>query len=380
MFIYSNINTIKYTPTFGFNNSALKNAANKAVNNSSSTINTSVEIDRLMSNLKIGCISSPKTAIKAGEISIENKHLLDKICSLHKNINNVLKILTTSEINKIKKEYPNFVKYKTDYSISFNKYNKLGTGLTLVNTMYNFNSNSVLAIYLRDRQNNIIDVLPIKDNNILRMRENAKISKFSNPLNYILENEYLTQSEINSKNLNLILNTLHSELKNFYEVLALGGGLIDEELSDNIISVDKEIKQIKKNVAVKKIRPKNLKIFPNGAIELSNINKNGEKLYWHQGSTNKKSSGTTVIQLLSANDELIDGIAINDERIVANYPLEHKDNFPQSLNFLTSEEIKKLGMNNKIELFIEYFNNGKEAFYKDFNKKLEFSKQLSKIF
>lgn len=378
MFIYSNINTIKYTPTFGFRNTALKNAANKAVN--SSTINTSVEIDRLMSNLKTGCISAPKTSVKAGEISIENKHLLDKICSLHKNINNVLKILTTSEINKIKKEYPNFTKYKTDYSISFNKYNKTGFGLTLVNNIYNFNSNSVLAIYLRDRQNNIIDVLPIKDNNILRMREDAKISKFSNPLNYILENEYLTQSEINSKNLNLILNTLHSELKNFYEVLALGGGFIEEELSDNIISVDKEIKQIKKIVALKKIRPKNFKIFPNGAIELSNINKNGEKLYWHQGSTNKKSSGTTIIQLLSANNELIDGIAINDERIVANYPLEHKDNFPQSLNFLTSEEIKKLGMNNKIELFIEYFNNGKEAFYKDFNKKLEFNKQFSKIF
>ena len=108
MFINSNINTIKYTPTFGFNNSALKNAANKAVN--SSTINTSVEIDRLMSNLKTGCISAPKTSVKAGEISIENKHLLDKICSLHKNINNVLKILTTSEINKIKKEYPNFKK------------------------------------------------------------------------------------------------------------------------------------------------------------------------------------------------------------------------------------------------------------------------------
>lgn len=378
MFIYSNINTIKYTPTFGFNNSALKNAANKAVN--SSTINTSVEIDRLMSNLKTGCISAPKTSVKAGEISIENKHLLGKICSLHKNINNVLKILTTSEINKIKKEYPNFTKYKTDYSISFNKYNKTGIGLTLVNNIYNFNSNSVLAIYLRDRQNNIIDVLPIKDNNILRMREDAKISKFSNPLNYILEDEYLTQSEINSKNLNLILNTLHSELKNFYEVLALGGGFIEEELSDNIISVDKEIKQIKKIVALKKIRPKNFKIFPNGAIELSNINKNGEKLYWHQGSTNKKSSGTTIIQLLSANNELIDGIAINDERIVANYPLEHKDNFPQSLNFLTSEEIKKLGMNNKIELFIEYFNNGKEAFYKDFNKKLEFNKQFSKIF
>ena len=378
MFIYSNINTIKYTPTFGFNNSALKNAANKAVN--SSTINTSVEIDRLMSNLKTGCISAPKTSVKAGEISIENKHLLDKICSLHKNINNVLKILSTSEINKIKKEYPNFIKYKTDYSISFNKYNKTGIGLTLVNNIYNFNSNSVLAIYLRDRQNNIIDVLPIKDNNILRIRENAKISKFSNPLNYILEDEYLTQSEINSKNLNLILNTLHSELKNFYEVLALGGGFIEEELSDNILNVDKEIKQIKKIVALKKIRPKNFKIFPNGAIEFSNINENGENLYWHQGSTNKKSSGTTIIQLLSANNELIDGIAINDERIVANYPLEHKDNFPQSLNFLTSEEIKKLGMNNKIELFIEYFNNGKEAFYKDFNKKLEFNKQFSKIF
>ncbi len=378
MFIYSNINTTKYTPTFGFNNSALKNAANKAVN--SSTINTSVEIDRLKSKLKTDYFFVSKTAVKAGEISIENKHLLDKICSLHKNINNVLKILTTSEINKLKKEYPNFTKYKTDYSISFNKYNKTGIGLTLVNNIYNFNSNSVLAIYLKDRQNNIIDVLPIKNNNILRMREDAKISKFSNPLNYILEDEYLTQSEINSKNLNLILNTLHSELKNFYEVLALGGGFIEEELSDNIISVDKEIKQIKKMVALKKIRPKNFKIYPNGAIELSNINKNGEKLYWHQGSTNKKSSGTTIIQLLSANNELIDGIAINDERIVANYPLEHKDNFPQSLNFLTSEEIKKLGMNNKIELFIEYFNNGKEAFYKDFNKKLEFNKQFSKIF
>ena len=378
MFIYSNINTIKYTPTFGFNNSALKNAANKAVN--SSTINTSVEIDRLMSNLKTGCISAPKTSVKAGKISIKNKHLLDKICSLHKNINNVLKILTTSEINKIKKEYPNFVKYKMDYSISFNKYNKTRIGLTLVNNIYNLSSSSLLTIYLKDSQNNIIDVLPIKKNNILRMRENAKISKFSNPLNYILKNEYLTQSEINSKNLNLILNTLHSELKNFYEVLALGGGFIEEELSDNIISVDKEIKQIKKIVALKKIRPKNFKIYPNGAIELSNINKNGEKLYWHQGSTNKKYSGTTIIQLLSANNELIDGIAINDERIVANYPLEHKDNFPQSLNFLTSEEIEKLGMNNKIELFIEYFNNGKEAFYKDFNKKLEFNKQFSKIF
>ena len=133
------------------------------------------------------------------------------------------------------------------------------------------------------------------------------------------------------------MNILKKELSSTFELISNGGGIIDEDISYQILNLEKDIFNIKKQISTKKIRPQNVKIYPCGAIEFNNINTKGEKLYWLPADRNKKIPNTTIINLISADNKLIDGIALNDERIASNYPTEHKDNIPQVLKLYTSE-------------------------------------------
>ena len=223
-------------------------------------------------------------------------------------------------------------------------------------------------------------MIPIKGRRILQTQDCSKIKKTSNPLDYIFKDEFLSEDKVDLKKITNILNALKKELTNIFELTSDGGGIIDEKLGEDIINCESMISKIKKQIAIKKLRPKDFILYPNGAIEFMNINQDGDKLYWLPAKVNKKLPKTTIIKLLSSEDKLLDGVAINDERILSNYPTEHKDNFPQVMKFYTSDEVKKLSLDARLKQFIEYFDVGNQRFNKNLEEMVNFRIKMTKVF
>ncbi len=388
MHIYNSTRYNQYKNCIFGNQSKLvqKPALKHAIKNTVEKFNTDSELSRILFEVKTGQKLTPTEISKLnksaciGKISNELQDLLDEIGSLHEKINTVLLFFTDKDIYKLKKEYPNFSKYKPYSEITFNKINNTGIGLTLHNNLIKNSNDEIRYICIHNKSNSITDILAFDGSKILKTKNNLNFNRHTNLSNYLIKDEYLTQEEIDSKNISFILNILKKELSSTFELISNGGGIIDEDISYQILNLEKDIFNIKKQISTKKIRPKNVKIYPCGAIEFSNINTKGEKLYWLPADRNKKLPNTTIINLISADNKLIDGIALNDERIASNYPTEHKDNIPQVLKFYTSEEIKKLNLEEKLENFIKLFEKEKSDFDKKFEKISNFKKNLSNIF
>lgn len=325
-------------------------------------------------------ISKIESSNIIGKISKEIREVLDDICLLHKRLNTTLMFMTDREVYKLKKEYPHFNKFRPYTSISINNVNNSGFGVTLYNNLINESKYDTKTICIRNKNNDVVDLIPIKGRRIHKIQDVMKIKKTANPLNYIVKDEFLTEDKADFEKIFKVLNALKKELTNIFELTSDGGGIINEDLGDLLALSESKISTIKKQVLVKKMRPKGFTLHPNGAIELDNINEKGDKLYWLPAQKNKKLLNTTVIKLLSSEDKLLDGIAINDDRVLSNYPAEHKDNYPQVLKFYTSDEMKKLCIDERLKRLIEYFEVGNKRFNKDLDDMVNFRKKISQIF
>lgn len=325
-------------------------------------------------------VSKLESFNKIGKISKEINDVLDDICFLHKRLNTTLVFMTDSEIYKLKKEYPNFKNFKPYTSITVNNVNNSGLGITLYNNLINESNNDLKTICIRSKNSDVIDLIPIKGDKVYKTRDISGIKKTANPLNYIIKDEFLTEDKVDLNKISKVLNALKNELTNIFELTSDGGGIINEDLGDLLALSESKISTIKKQIAIKKLRPKSFTLYPNGAIEFNNINEKGDKLYWLPAQKNKKLLNTTVIKLLSSEDKLLDGIAINDDRVLSNYPAEHKDNYPQVLKFYTSDEMKKLCIDERLKRLIEYFEVGNKRFNKDLDDMVNFRKKISQIF
>lgn len=325
-------------------------------------INTSDEVDNLLRKILLNDTLKPTkfSPVKynngVGRLNPKCIKLLQEVANLFEQISNNCDG-KASTLKKLKKNFPKYAKIRRNSSITLkNPENK--TEITFAKTKSKrFQNNNLFTIYKTDSKGKITEIVPILGNKILRMQKRFNTENSVKFVNYISTIKCLNQQEIDSKNIPTILTILQTELKEILDFLPKKTpGMINENLVNKIKNSNQKIMDFKKTVQLNKYKHNNYELTNDGSCKFKKINPQDVSISFLPAQNNKNLQDTTVIRVLHKRGGLIDGFAIKDNKIIKGYPRPFREVVPKKLNFYTNEEIKELGLEEKIDNYLEILN------------------------
>ncbi|MBE7712097.1 MAG: hypothetical protein E7Z92_08190 [Cyanobacteria bacterium SIG31] len=350
------------------------------------TYNTSKEVDEIIKNIKIGNQIKETSILKSqkdaniGRLSPTTVALLEEVDSLHSKIVEQIVQQGPKALYRLKRKCINYGSLGKNYTITLKNLNNDGIGITYVtpNTETLLDKN-IKVIYIRNKNGEIVDILPIQGNTILAMQNKYKPNVTKSPTNYISTSP-LSPEQINSKNLRGILEVLKKEFENMLQIVSNEGGKLNNELIEKISQAEKDISLFKEKIAAKRCRPKDITLRSDGSVILKNINKAGDRIHWLPSHHNHKIKNATHIRLITKDDEFVDNLVIQEGKVIANAVLNNKLYRQKKLKFYRSEEIENFAIEKRLNKILEYFQAGKENFDTEFDNILNFKNKMKNFF
>ena len=214
----------------------------------------------------------------------------------------------------------------------------------------------IKVLTIKDSSGKNIDILPISGEKIHKMLKSYDPS-MAPVVSYISSNKFLSQQEINSKDIIPLLKLVKSELENQLDLIINGGAIINESLQERLKSYEDSILGLREKAISQKFKSYAIHFNKDGSYTLKNINNNNDYITYLPGSQNERAPGVTLIQVFDKRNRIIDSISIHSGKYLKNYPTKYSKYVPRTFIYYSKNEISSLNLESKLEEQITFLEN-----------------------
>lgn len=321
-------------------------------------INTETEVDKILLQLLFRTAQTPKKISKdvnvdTGKLSANVFKILDDINILFDEINKIY--LEQENIPRVlSKRFSKFDSIKRNNSISLKNIDGSGLNISFFKSTNKIHQQRpILTIFKKDSEGNIIDILPIDNGRVHKMQKGFKFEHSGHFMNYISNSKFLSQDELDSKNLPQILGLLKEELSKMLCFIKEGGGKIGQNGVEKLSKTENDLKELRQNLLKDKTKLVKQVLNSDGSFIFKNYNGKGEVFIYLPAEFNTKTPGVTIIRILDAHGKFKEGIAIENGKVANNYPTYNGQKLPKKITFYTQEEIENKNPEEKILKYLE---------------------------